>query len=158
MDGVGIGSHTAEVITKVKCPMLVIPKRAQFKGIQNVAFPTDYNSTYRNKVVSTISDTLSTQQAALRILHIKARSRELTDSQTDNKIFLQEFIHGTKHSFHFLELINLESGLQAFVETWDINMIAIVAKNLNFMQKIFLSPSVTSIPYHCEIPFLILHE
>ena len=147
MDGVGIGSNTAEVITKVKCPMLVIPKRAQFKGIHNIAFPTDYNCIYRNIVVSTISDTLSMQKAALRVLHIKARSRELTSSQTD-----------TRHSFHFLELINLESGLQAFVETWDINMIAIAAKNLNFMQKILLSPSVTSIPYHSEIPFLILHE
>ncbi len=158
MDGVGIGSNTAEVITKVKCPMLVIPKRAQFKGIHNIAFPTDYNCIYRNIVVSTISDTLSMQKAALRVLHIKARSRELTSSQTDNKVFLQEFISDTRHSFHFLELINLESGLQAFVETWDINMIAIAAKNLNFMQKILLSPSVTSIPYHSEIPFLILHE
>lgn len=158
MDGVGIGSNTAEVITKVKCPMLVIPKRANFKGIQNIAFPTDYNCVYRNKVVSTISDVLKMQKAALRILHIKARSRELTSSQTDNKIFLQEFISGSKHSFHFLELINLDSGLQAFVETWDINMIGIAAKNLNFVQKILLSPSVTSIPYHSEIPFLILHE
>lgn len=158
MDGVGIGSNTAEVITKVKCPMLVIPKRAQFKGIQNIAFPTDYNCIYRNKVFSTISNALQTQNAALRVLHIKAKSRELTNSQTDNKVFLQEFISNTRHSFHFLELINLESGLQAFVETWDINMIAIAAKNLNFMQKIFLSPLVTSIPYHSEIPFLILHE
>ncbi len=158
MEGVGIGSNTAEVITKVKCPMLVIPKRAQFKGIQNIAFPTDYNCIYRNKVVSVVSDVLEMQKAALRVLHIKAHGRELTTSQIDNKVFLQEFIGRMRHSFHFLELINIESGLQAFVETWDINIIAIAAKNLNFMQKILLSPSVTSIPYHSEIPFLILHE
>src|SRR5690606_26193508 len=50
MENLGIGSNTCEVITKVKCPVLVIPQHAKYTGINNVAFPTDYNCIYKNKV------------------------------------------------------------------------------------------------------------
>src|SRR5690606_18759694 len=68
-----IGSNTAEVITKVKCPVLVIPERAKFRGIKNVAFPTDYNCIYKNKVVNTLFETLMLHRAHLRIVNTKPR-------------------------------------------------------------------------------------
>ena len=38
-----IGSHTGAVITRVKCPVLVIPERANYERPENIAFPTDFN-------------------------------------------------------------------------------------------------------------------
>lgn len=153
-----IGSNTSEVITKVKCPVLVIPEHAKFNKIKNIAFPTDYNYMYKNRVISTIYETLKLQTAALRILNIKSNNHELTQTQMENKGFLQDFLKETKHSFHFLESKNIETGIQEFVETWEIDMIAMVAKNLNFIQRLLFRPTIKSISYHTEIPFLVLHE
>lgn len=153
-----IGSNTSEVITKVKCPVLVIPEKATFNKMKNVAFLTDYNCIYRNKVISTLSQTLHLQDAALRVLHIRSHNAELTASQIDNKGFLHYFFRETKHSFHFLENKNIETGIQNFVETWEIDMITIVAKNLNLIQRMLFQPIMKSINYQSEVPFLILHE
>jgi nucleotide-binding universal stress UspA family protein len=153
-----IGSNTSEVITKVKCPVLVIPEHAKFTKIKNVAFPTDYNCMYKNRVIDTIYETLKLQKAALRILNIKSTNHEFTHTQMENKGFLQDFLKETKHSFHFLESKNIEAGIQEFVETWEIDMIAMVAKNLNFIQRLLFRPTVKSISYHTKIPFLVLHE
>lgn len=152
-----IGSNTSEVITKVKCPVLVIPENAKFMKMKNIAFLTDYNCIYRNKVISKLSETLNSQTAALRVLHIRSKNAVLTASQTDNKGFLHYFFRETKHSFHFLENKNIETGIQDFVETWEIDMIAIVAKNLNFIQRLLFKPIIVS-TYQSEVPFLVLHE
>lgn len=152
-----MGSNTSEVITKVKCPVLVIPKNAVFKKMNTIAFLTDYNCIYRNKVISKLSESLQLQKAALRVLHIRSQNAELTASQTDNKGFLHYFFREIKHSFHFLENKNIETGIQDFVETWEIDMIAIVAKNLNFIQRLLFKPIIDS-TYQSEVPFLVLHE
>ena len=39
-----------------------------------------------------------------------------------------------------------------------IDFIAMVAKNINFYQRILFKPQVEKISYHINIPFLILHE
>ncbi len=153
-----LGSNTCDVITKVKCPLLVIPENAKFNGIKNIAFLTDYNCIYRNKVISTLSETLDLYQSPLRVLYIKAQNAGLTESQTDNKGYLHSFFKETKHSFHFVENKDLENGIQDFVETWDISLVAIVAKNLNFIQRLLLSPALKSVNYITSVPFLVLHE
>ncbi len=153
-----LGSNTCDVITKVKCPILVIPEYARFNGIKNIAFLTDYNCIYRNKVISSLSETLDLHQSPLRVLHIKAQNNDLTASQTDNKGFLHYFFKEKKHSFHFVENKDLETGIQDFVETWEISLVSIVAKNLNLIQRLLLRPTVRSVSYTADVPFLVLHE
>ncbi len=153
-----IGSNACDVITKVKCPILVIPEHARFTEIKNIVFVTDYNSLYRNKIISRLSETLKLHQSPLRVLHVKSQNTGLTAAQTDNKGFLQYFFRETKHSFHFIENKDLEMGIQDFVTTWDICMISIVAKNLNFIQRLLLRPTQKAVSYRTDVPFLVLHE
>lgn len=153
-----MGSNTCDVITKVKCPVLVIPENVKFNGIKNIAFLTDYNCIYRNKVISTLSETLDLHQSALRVLHVKSLNTDITSSQTDNKGFLHYFFKEKKHSFHFVESKDLEIGIQDFVETWEIGLVSIVAKNLNFIQRLLLRPAVKTVSDTTNVPFLVLHE
>ncbi len=153
-----IGSNTSEVITKVKCPLLVIPENAKVNSIKNIAFITDYNCLYRNRIISSLLEILNLQKAALRMLHIRSQNSSLSATQTDNKGFLHYFFKDTKHSFHFLENKNVESGIQDFVEIWEIDMFAIVAKNLNLIQRLLFKPTVHPLNYQSKVPFLILHE
>ena len=153
-----MGSHTYEVITKVKCPIMVIPENAKFNRIKNIAFVTDYNSIYRHRVIDTLSDPLQLHKSPLRVLHIRSQNARLTPSQIDNKGFLHYSFREIKHSFHFMENTNLEEGIQDFVDTWEISMVAMAAKNLNFIQRLMLRPNSGTINYHTDMPFLVIHE
>lgn len=153
-----MGSNTYEVITKVKCPILVVPEYAKMIDSNTVAFITDYNNIYRNKVITTLSAALNLHKSPLRILHLRPRKNKLTPSQVDNKGFLHYFFRDTKHTFHFLENQNVETGIQEFVDDWEITIVALAAKNLNFIQRLMLRPTSETITYHTRIPFLVLHE
>ncbi|WP_271393457.1 universal stress protein [Aequorivita sinensis] len=153
-----LGSNTCEVITKVKCSIMAIPGNARFRKISNVAFITDYNNIFRSKIISTLSDNLELHNSALRVLNIRTHNLGLNSEQTDNKGFLHYSFREKKHSFHFVENKELETGLKNFIETWDISMVSIVAKNLNFIERLLLRPVAKLVSYEPNVPFLVIHE
>ncbi|NDV44993.1 universal stress protein [Flagellimonas sediminis] len=153
-----IGSNTGDVITRVKCPLLVIPEDAEYAALKEIAFPTDYQIGYDMNVLDTLIEMLTMNKTKLSILHISKNVKELSEEQHNNKNFLHDYLVDVDHSFHSVTGQSLETAIQHFVESRDIDMIAMVAKNLNFFQRILFRPEVEKISYHTEVPFLVLHE
>ena len=153
-----VGSNTGDLITKVKHPVLIVPEKASYTVPKEIAFPTDYNIFYQPKILNSITELAKMYNATVRILHIAKKDEILTSSQIENKEFLNNFFMDEKHSFHRLTNKKIEEGVQCFVESRDIDMIVMVAKNLNLFQRILFKPTVEEISYHIEIPFLVLHE
>ncbi len=153
-----IGSNTGDVITKVKCTTLVVPENAKFKKIEEVAFPTDFSLSNDLQVLRPIAEILEEKNASLRVLNISKKSSGLNIDQQKSKELLEDYFYNYKHSFHFLTNKKVEDAVQCFVESRSIDMIAMVAKNLNYFQQILFHTKVEEISYHTDVPFLVLHE
>tara|TARA_R110002073_G_scaffold40547_5_gene114973 strand:+ start:80688 stop:81527 length:840 start_codon:yes stop_codon:yes gene_type:complete len=153
-----VGSNTGDVITKVKIPLLAIPENAQFTPPKEIAFPTDYNLFYQTKVLNDISAFTTMYDATLRILHVRKKEEELSAFQKENKEYLSDYFTEFNHSFHRITNKKIEAGVQCFVESRDINMLVMIAKNLNLFQQIIFKPTVKEISYHTTVPLLVLHE
>jgi len=153
-----LGSNTGDIITQVKCPVLIVPENAVFSIPEEIAFPTDYNIFYPSAILNYIVEFVKTYNSAIRILHVAKKDDNLTEFQLENKDFLHDFFIDKKHSFHRITNKKIEAGVQCFVESRNINMIVMVAKSINLFQRILFRPTVEEISYHIEIPFLVLHE
>lgn len=153
-----LGSNTGDVITRVQCPTFIIPEAATYKKPKEIAFPTDYNLLYNIKILDDLLEIGSRFDAAIRVLHIAKKSEVLNSEQEENKQLLEGYLKEQKHSFHQITNGKLEDAIQCFSQSRDIDIIVMVAKNLNFFQQILFKPTVEEISYHTEIPFLVLHE
>ena len=153
-----VGSNTGDVITKVKCPLLAVPEDAKYSDLKEIAFPTDYQTGFDMKVLDTLIEMTTMNKAQLRILHISKKGEQLSEVQQSNKDFLNDYLVDVDHSFHSLTGTSLETAVQCFTESRNIDIIAMVAKNLSFFQRILFRPEVKKISYHTEVPFLVLHE
>lgn len=153
-----IGSNTGDVITKVAHPLLAVPENAVYTVLHEIAFPTDFQIGYDMKVLDTLIEIATMNKAEIRILNITNDGKALTDEQQQHKDFLDDYLVDIDHSFHSLTDLKLETAVQAFTESRDIDMIAMVAKNLNFFQRILFRPDVEKISYYTKVPFLVLHE
>jgi len=153
-----LGTNTGDIITKVHCNTLVIPEQAKYTTVNEVAFPTDFLQFYGSHTLQPISDILEQQEAAVRILHINKKQKDLNEDQKQNKDFLEDYFSQYISSFHFLTNTKVEAAVQCFVESRNIDMIAMVAKNLNYFQQILFHNKVEDISYQTTVPFLVLHE
>ena len=153
-----VGSNTGDLIAQVKCPVLIVPEKGVFKIPKEIAFPTDYNIFYPTAILNEIDKLLAIFNSSIRILHIQRKDEDLSEFQLENKEYLNDFFTDKKHSFHRIINKKIEAGVQCFVESRDINLIVMVAKNINLFQRILFRPTVEEISYHTDIPFLVLHE
>lgn len=153
-----VGSNSGDVITKVKCATLVVPEKATYTEIQEIAFPTDFALSYDIRTLKPISDILKNTKSALRILHINKKDEKLNMEQQEHKELLEAFFEEHEYSSHFLTNSKVEDAIQCFVESRAIDMMVMVAKNLNYFQQILFHSKVEKISYHTTIPFLVLHD
>lgn len=153
-----LGSNTADVITKVQCNTLAIPEDAKFIAPKEIAFPTDFTLSHDLQILQPITEILEQFDATLSILNISKRKVELTHEQKNNKDLLEDYFSGQSYSFYYLTNKSIEDAIQCFVESRAIDIICMVAKNLNYFQQILLHSKVEKISYHTDKPFLVLHE
>jgi hypothetical protein len=153
-----VGSNAADVIKKVKCTTLVVPENSKFTNLDEIAFPTDYYLTYGVDLLKPIYEILHEHNSSLQIIHVTSTPEELNISQQDNKDLLSDYFNNFKTNFHNLNNKKVEGAIDCFVQSRDIKMIAMVAKNLNYFQQILFHSKVEEITYHTHVPFLVMHD
>jgi nucleotide-binding universal stress UspA family protein len=152
-----IGNNAGNVITKVKCATMVIPEYAKYKAPKEIAFPTDFSIFYRPETLQPIIDIIEANKSSVNVLHVNKHEIELNEDQRKNKEYLDDYFSNYNHSFHFLTNNHIEDAVQQFVDYRSVNLITMMAKNLNYFQKILFHPVSKEISYYKNVPFLLLH-
>ncbi|MBB4120053.1 nucleotide-binding universal stress UspA family protein/uncharacterized protein YnzC (UPF0291/DUF896 family) [Mesonia hippocampi] len=152
-----LGSHAAAVITRVKCPVFVIPEKAQVKLPQQVLFPTDFNSLYQYKALKSLLKIGKIHKTLLNVLYVFKKPSKFTELQEKHRNVLRMYLQEIKHQFIFQRNKTLEHAVQAVVEATECSLIAMPARHLNLFQHILFEPESEKINYPETIPFLVLH-
>ncbi|MEO5790214.1 MAG: universal stress protein [Gelidibacter sp.] len=153
-----VGSNAADVIKKVKCPTLVVPEDAQFVDLDEIAFPIDYLLTYGVRLLKPLHNILDVHKSSLQVVHITNKAAELSIEQQDNKDLLNEYFSKFRIKFYNLSNKNVEDAIECFVQSRNVKMMAMVAKNINYFQRILFHNKIEEITYHTRIPFLVMHD
>ncbi|SDB29163.1 Nucleotide-binding universal stress protein, UspA family [Flavobacteriaceae bacterium MAR_2010_188] len=153
-----VGSKTGAVIKRIKCTTLVIPEQATFKKPINIGFPTDLNAPNKNRAMRSLLKIVSIYHSSIKVIRVAQTQKALTESQNNHREVLKEQLKKTHNSFHLIENPNLDNSLDSFISSMKIDMIALMAKNLNLFQRILFKVPLENISYHLYIPLLVLHE
>ena len=158
LKAVSIGSNTGNVITKVPCTIMAVPEMATYHSIKEVGFPSDFQLKYDYRVLDILKDILFLKNAALRLLHVSPRGEKMNASQEENKLLLLDYFKELECSFHFVTGKKIDDSIQCFTESRNLDLVVMVAKNLNFLERILFRPTVEKVSYHTKVPFLVIHE
>lgn len=156
-----VGSNTGDVITKVPCNVLVIPENAPTKMAKKIAFPTDYNLFYSHPILEALSKIMRTSKARLLVLNVTPDTFSLTKSQEKNKAYLQDNLAESFPklcSYHHIAGKNITPAILNFVTDNEVDMVTMVAKNLNFLQQLLFDTAIEKLSFHTTVPLLALHE
>lgn len=156
-----VGSNTGDVITKVQCNTLVVPSEVEYTKPMEIAFPTDFNIFYSHGILRSMAEMIHLGKGSFRIMNVKKNGTGMSTEQKRNKEFLLDYLEETfpgRYSFHSLTNKSTKLAIQCFVESRDIDMMVMVAKNLNFIQQILFDSMVEKISFHTKIPFYVIHE
>ncbi len=157
-ESVIFGTNTVNVMEQVtQCPILAIPDNVRFSAPKEIVFPTDYKSNFKRKELQYLLEIAKYHQAFIRVLHI-VKEPDLNKTQQSNKVLLEAILEGYNHSFHNMSDLKVPTGISAFVESRESDMIAFINKKHGLFGKIWSKPLAKEIGYHSKIPVLTMHE
>lgn len=152
-----MGKNTSDVMMKVKCPVMAISENALFRKPREILFPTDYNIRYSGKMLEVLHQLLFLSKASVKILELFNSGAEPSEAQLDNRLFLQNSFGQTPTSFQTFYLSKTTNYRNLFSSNRNVDMIVMVAKNLNICQKLLHAPNNDQIPFINRLPLLMLH-
>ncbi len=156
-----IGSNTGAIITRVRCNTLVVPERAIFHYLKRITFPTDFTIFYTPKILRTLSEVLELNKGKLDVVYVSPKKNDLTEAQKITKAYLFDYldeVFQNRYNHHIIHHKRMIDAIQGFVMNQKVDMIAIVARNLNFLQQLFFDTRVEKMSFHTKVPMFVIHE
>lgn len=151
------GSNTVRVMQRCKTPVLAIPDKCKFKGINKIAFTSDYLSKYKADELEPLLYFANIFNARVDVLHMM-KSNELTDAEKANKDYIDELLLDVNHIFIDLEKNDLYRKVQDYIENNNIKLLAMSSKKHSFIDRLFNTHNVEKFGSKIDIPFLVMED
>ena len=156
--GTVFGSVAVNAMEKVRnCPVLVVPEKAKHSLPKEIVFPTSYETHYKRRELSYLTDIAKKCDATIAILHVSEED-ELNENQKERKQMLKEIFEDVSYTLHTISHYSVESAVNIFVESRDSDMVAFINKKHSFFGSILTNPMVKGIAFHSKVPILVMHD
>lgn len=151
------GSNTVRVMQRCNVPVLAIPDNCSFSKLDNIAFASNYSSTYSNKELKPLLEIAKLYDSKINVLHLTT-AKSLSSEQENNKRFLDSCLNLVTHEFINLESENIFKTIQDYITTNDIKMFAMMSRKHSFLERLFTRHLVETIAFEIKVPFLVMEN
>lgn len=149
-----MGSTAGEVMENAPCPVLAIPEKSGFDGkIDNIAFTTSFTEEEQltlhllNKMFAPFEPKIHCLNVDLA--HTETYTKKMEGFSTPFKAF-------PNMTFHVLDGTDFNDVLTNYMDEHNIDMIAMVTRQRNFIQELFHFSKTKQMAYHAHTPVLAL--
>jgi nucleotide-binding universal stress UspA family protein len=153
-----IGTNTAGVIERSKCPILVVPETYRFKAPKNILFAYDYHEINSTNELKTLLDIAKSFGATIQILHIDKPGEETDAKNAASGIKLDHLLEGYKHEMFFMQHDDVEEAILDFVKQKSSDMVVMMPHKHGFFSRLFHTSSTVKMAFHTHVPLLCLPD
>lgn len=155
-----LGSNTASVIEKVKCPVIAVPEKASYTPIKHITYATNYETSDINSLKKLV-EVAKLFDAKITLLHIyydefvpdaEAEYMEKFKSKVKSKI------HYNKMAFKFVYGKNLMKTLEDHVKQESPDLLSMSTHHRNLFDKLFGKSLTKKMAYHTKVPLIAFHN
>jgi nucleotide-binding universal stress UspA family protein len=153
-----MGSNATIAIHKMNCPVIVVPKGAQYKKIENMVFACDYDKATSTQSIEKVKQFAALFGAQLHVLNVVDKE-EVPDVDKAVKAVRLEVIMGSlRHTLNFPESDDITFAINEFVEKHAIDMVIMIPHKHKFLGSLFHKSNTKSMAFHTHVPLLSINE
>ncbi|EGV43443.1 universal stress protein [Bizionia argentinensis JUB59] len=149
------GSNTVHVFKDATCPVLVIPKNAEYKTLQDILFPTDFEVEYQDQNVASLTEMAKKYNSQVHVFHVGSGDK-LSKKQQVNRLKLKSYLNNISHDFHDVGNESVSTAINDFMSEKPVDMLVMINNKHSFFENLFFKSRVDNIGFHIHIPFLVI--
>ena len=148
-----LGSTALRIVPYMECPVLIIPDKAVFSGIKNIAIASDSEQISENPTIQSIKKWLSAFHVPPDIVHVTTEE-DFSLKNVSANIFLQNRFSEFSPRFHSIHNKNVEEGIFDFLEQKKPDLLIVVPGRYSFFKKLFHASHSKQLILHSNLPVL----
>lgn len=154
-----IGSTTTTLIKKSNCPVMVINEKVKFRRFKKIALAYDYKEALGKEVVSSLNDFVKMFKSELLVVNVLNKDQALpSEKNAVAGIRTEHKLEKIRHSYYFVQGEDTIKGLNRLVTLKKADMMVIIPRKHNFLDKIIHESNTKKMAFHTKLPLLVLHE
>lgn len=154
-----MGDTSMEIIEKAPCPVLAIPKNANFQKLKTIVYATDFEEEDIG-AIHKVSQIARKFNSNIKVVHIS------TEKEPDGKVQMEWFkemveqkVTYKKIEYEVLASDEIFISLRAYLETVDANLVAMLEREKSgFLRNLFHRDLVKEMESFGKIPLLSFNE
>lgn len=159
MGQVLIGSNTLKLVDNTIYPVLIIPPDANYKGLNNVAFASDFADVQSSTPGAFISLVLEMFNPKLHIVNVNPEHYvSITEHYQLEKQKLQKMFTNYSTEFYFIGMTDFFEAIDNFTKDYNIDMMITVPRHHSNSKTLFKNTHTKRLAYHSHIPILAAHQ
>lgn len=148
-----LGSTAVRILPYMDCPVLIIPEKAVFAGIKNIAIASDSEQIRENTTIESIKNWLSYFQVQPDIIHVNTEEDASLKTLSGN-IFLHNRFSAFNPEFHSIHAKSVEDGIFGFLEQKKPDLLIVVPGKYSFLKNLFHASHSKQLILHSHLPVL----
>lgn len=159
MERMTLGSNVLEAAHKIQCPILTIPLEAKYDGLEKIVFASDLEPLEVDYTSINILKSLASKaRKKMEVLHIFGKGKSDKDSLKEKieDTPLHRYLWDVEH-IHTPQINNsTEDGLTNYIQETEPDLMTLIPRKRNFLEKIFHNSLTERMVYHTKIPMLLM--
>jgi len=154
-----IGSNTLSMVNKNVCPVMIVPPDAEFTGIKNVAFTSDFKDVETTTPAAALHAVLDIFKPFVHVVNVDSEHYvEVSEEYKRERAKLENILQGYETEYYFIRQFDFIEAINQFVMDYKIDMIFTVPKKHSFLGGLFKSSYTKKLAYHSHVPLVAVHE
>jgi len=153
------GSTTLTAIRHLKCPVIVVPPGKEYgTGIKKIGFACDFNKVVESTPIQFIKNMVKESGAELHVLHVDHENKHFKPETPEESLLLHTLLEDLDPSYHFIDNIDIEDGINEFVEANNIDLLITIPKKHKLLEGLFKPSSTKQLVTKSHVPVMCVHE
>ena len=156
-----IGSRTADVVSSIQVPVLVVPENSTNFNFDVITYAADFKYIKSKRLLSPLNAFAKAFNSKINFLRV---TKPTDDELTLNKDFdemgvkYSEWFGKQEHSFHYETNDHVEEGINNFSVKSNTNLLCVLARKNGLIRFLFHKSVSKKLTYHTKMPLLIIQE
>jgi nucleotide-binding universal stress UspA family protein len=154
-----IGSNTADVIQAATCPVLAVPESADVTALPTqILFASDNKGLSNSEVISPLVHIAKKYSSHIHLMNVLDEGKMTSVDEAVAGLNLDHLLEEVKHTFHFENSNDKAHAIEEYLNTHNIDMLAVIPRKNNFFDAIFHRSVTRKLTLHTKVPLLAMHD
>lgn len=154
-----MGFNAVDIAKRNVCPVIIIPPNAQYKGVRNVLFASDYKDVETTTPLSSIRTVLSLFESVVHVVHVNndGTTQQSVELQ-QQAVKLREMLIAYHPEFHVINGTDFIAAITGLVHEKSIDLILTVPHAHGFFGNLFSAGHIRKLAYQSIVPVVAVHK